>query len=233
MYRILFTTTAHGDCTASESDHMPLEKRLRNREKLMKEFGVQAGHLITPIPTSDRSIAVVNEPIFDLDKRPHAECIITQNRDLAVGVFAADCLQVLLVDEDVSTIGAMHLSRRNLCGEFVENAIDMIRDMASSSKINAHLGPCLQRESHTLAEKTALQLIECAPDAESYLTQREDSFYLFDYSNYAAKRLRDNSVDINSQSDVNTLTSDDYYSLRGRLDRQSNGSHLGVIAFNQ
>ena len=69
---------------------------------------------------------------------------VTAQRNVALGMFAADCLPVLLADPEAGVIGAAHCGRRGLQRGVIGATIDrMTAKGAKTERIVATLGPCI------------------------------------------------------------------------------------------
>ena len=69
---------------------------------------------------------------------------VTSQRNVALGMFAADCLPVLMADPEAGVIGAAHCGRRGLQRGVIGATIDrMVGKGAKPERIVATLGPCI------------------------------------------------------------------------------------------
>ena len=99
----------------------------------------------------DRPIALVDQVhsarVWDADQglpqgRCEADAQVTTRRDLALGIFAADCLPVLLADPQAGVMGAAHCGRRGLVAGVIPSIVQAMADKgADPSRIVATLGP--------------------------------------------------------------------------------------------
>ena len=68
----------------------------------------------------------------------------TAQQDVALGMFAADCLPVLMADPEAGVIGAAHCGRRGLQNGVIGATIEkMVSKGARPERIVATLGPCI------------------------------------------------------------------------------------------
>lgn len=85
--------------------------------------------------------------VWDADQvQPQGPCEadaqVTIRRDLALGIFAADCLPVLLADPQAGVMGAAHCGRRGLVAGVIPSTVQAMADKgADPSRIAATLGP--------------------------------------------------------------------------------------------
>ncbi|RSX55397.1 polyphenol oxidase family protein [Bifidobacterium samirii] len=73
-----------------------------------------------------------------------ADAQVTSRRGIALGVFAADCLPVLLADAEAGVIGVAHCGRRGLEGGVIGATVNLMTAKgAATERIVATLGPCI------------------------------------------------------------------------------------------
>ena len=69
---------------------------------------------------------------------------VTAQKNVALGMFAADCLPVLMADPEAGVIGAAHCGRRGLQNGVIGATIEkMVSKGARPERIVATLGPCI------------------------------------------------------------------------------------------
>lgn len=69
---------------------------------------------------------------------------VTAQKNVALGMFAADCLPVLMADPEAGVIGAAHCGRRGLQKGVIGATIEkMVSKGAQPERIIATLGPCI------------------------------------------------------------------------------------------
>ncbi|SCB94645.1 YfiH family protein [Bifidobacterium bohemicum] len=104
----------------------------------------------------DRSGADAVDDRLSADRRLEADGQVTARAGLAVGVFAADCLPVLVTDPQAGVIGVAHCGRRGLERGIVSSTIDaMERKGASVERIVATLGPCICGDCYEVGDQVA------------------------------------------------------------------------------
>lgn len=97
---------------------------------------------------------VINTPFgFDVSgthgetDTPHvieADGQVTAQSGIALGMFAADCLPVLMADAEAGVIGAAHCGRRGLQNGVIGATVEkMVAKGAKPERIVATLGPCI------------------------------------------------------------------------------------------
>ncbi len=82
---------------------------------------------------------------LDQERDYTADALITNEKELPLAVFSADCGTVLLHDPSAGCIGAVHAGWRGCAGGIVEKAVrEMVRLYgADPARMQAALGPCI------------------------------------------------------------------------------------------
>jgi polyphenol oxidase len=87
------------------------------------------------------------------------DAIITASKGIAIGVFTADCVPILLGDENKKIIAAIHAGWRGTNLRIVHKVIKYMIDVlgASPHNIKAALGPCIQKCCFEVKKEVALE----------------------------------------------------------------------------
>lgn len=109
------------------------------------------------------SITCVNAPyghdatgFIDQAYRVEADAQVSTMRSHALGMFAADCLPVLLADDEAGVIGAAHCGRRGLMQGVIDKTVEaMCAKGAQASRMTAILGPCICGDCYEVGEEIA------------------------------------------------------------------------------
>lgn len=92
----------------------------------------------------------------DSQLRIEADAQVSTACSLALGMFAADCLPVLLADDEAGVIAAAHCGRKGLMAGVLDAVIEaMCEKGAERSRIEAVLGPCICGDCYEVGESIA------------------------------------------------------------------------------
>ncbi|QSE39048.1 peptidoglycan editing factor PgeF [Rhodococcus erythropolis] len=111
-----------------------------NRRRLAREIGVEPDHLVWMEQIHSRNVTVVTEPTDEVI--PVTDALVTTVPGLALATLSADCVPVLLSDEEAGVIAAVHAGRIGARIGIVPRVLaEMARQGADVSRIGAFLGP--------------------------------------------------------------------------------------------
>jgi len=95
-------------------------------------------------------------------KDEEGDAIITNEKNVIIGVFTADCVPVILIDEEKEVIAAIHSGWK---GTFESITLKTIEKMKSEFNINevnikAYIGPHIKKCCYEVSEELKLKFIE-------------------------------------------------------------------------
>ncbi|MFT8704585.1 polyphenol oxidase family protein [Bifidobacterium aquikefiricola] len=98
----------------------------------------------------DSSVQGIEGSVIDADGQ------VSEHSDVALGMFAADCLPVLLADPDRHIIAAAHCGRKGLQrGIIAATVAKMLEHGAQLDNIVATLGPCICGDCYEVGDQIA------------------------------------------------------------------------------
>lgn len=111
------------------------EQGIFNIEKLKKWFNVDLVGYLEQIHS---------DKIYKYDGNTYiGDALITNNKNVAIGVFTADCVPVLLYDLEKHSIAAVHSGWKGTLADIVPKTIDALKNTYNSKpeNITAYIGP--------------------------------------------------------------------------------------------
>ena len=112
----------------------------RNRTRLGDEIGVGASRVVWMEQIHSRNVVTVDGPLSE--PVPAADALVTTTKDLALAVLTADCVPLLLSDEEAGVIAAVHAGRVGARIGIVPRVLaEMEAAGAVVSRIGAFMGP--------------------------------------------------------------------------------------------
>lgn len=118
-----------------------------NRRRMAQTLGIQdAQHLLTLEQVHGTIVHVAHGPEKTIRQ---GDGWITQQRGLAIGILTADCVPVLLADQQIPVVGAVHAGWRSAFGNIVGEAVRAMEAAgAQRDQLVAALGPCIHQASY-------------------------------------------------------------------------------------
>lgn len=131
------------------------------RSSLCYCLGIDEQHLIVPRQTHSTNIAVVDKIPFEQEKLKETDAVVTGMKGVAIGVNTADCVPVILIDEQVPLIAAVHAGWRGAVADIVPKTIERMRSL-SAKDIKAFIGPSICERCFEVGDEVAERFPEFA-----------------------------------------------------------------------
>ncbi|MDI9896810.1 peptidoglycan editing factor PgeF [Rhodococcus sp. IEGM 1381] len=111
-----------------------------NRRRLGERLGMGVERLVFMEQVHGRTVTVVDGPVAE--PVPMTDALVTTQRDLGLVVLTADCVPILLSDEEAGVIAAVHAGRVGARIGIVPRVVDAMVELgAVPARIGAFLGP--------------------------------------------------------------------------------------------
>lgn len=123
---------------------------LENLDKIHRQareiLGLDNRKFITARQVHGNKIAVVDSPADSDHCFKDCDGLITNRRDVCLGVYVADCCAVYLVDQNARAIGLVHSGKKGTALGVVRNAVRSMREEfgITSGDVIAQLSPCIR-----------------------------------------------------------------------------------------
>lgn len=136
------------------------EEGVNNLNELKKEFGVDEVIYIRQVHSDNIFIydGKCREDFLELE----GDAIVTNKKNIAIGVFTADCVPVILVDEEKGVVAAIHSGWKGTYSSITYKTIDrFINDFGSNVKdIKAYIGPHIRKCCYEISEELKNKFLE-------------------------------------------------------------------------
>jgi YfiH family protein len=95
--------------------------------------------------------------------RPRADGIVTREPGVMIGIFSADCVPILMIDEKRKVVGAIHAGWRGVIANIIANAVDAMTSIGANpddirAAMGPSIGPCCFEVDIALAERFAREI---------------------------------------------------------------------------
>lgn len=161
---------------------------------------------------------------INLTQDAQSECVALQNTPPLVAdasytdlagrvcvVMTADCLPVLLCNQQGTEVAAAHAGWRGLCDGVIEASV--AKFASKPSELIAYLGPAIGPRAFEVGAEVRAAFMAKDPNAENCFIARGDK-YLADIIGLAKLRLRQLGITQIYSADICTVLNQDYFSYR-------------------
>jgi YfiH family protein len=204
-----------------------------NRRRMAATLDVAPEKLLTLHQIHSPDVVVVTES-WPTTARPKADAMVTKVPGIALGVSAADCGPVLMVDPKARVIGAAHAGWKGALGGVVEATIEAMEAQgASRDGIIVGLGPMLRQRNYEVGMEFVARFEEAdADNARFFSSASRHGHAMFDLPGYIQARLSAAGVLMVDDIDLCTYADEDsFFSYRRATHRKEPdyGRHVHAI----
>lgn len=133
-----------------------------NRLRLEREIGVEPGHVVWMEQIHSRTVTVVDGPRAEPVEATDA--LVTTVPGLALAVLTADCVPILLSDDEAGVLAAVHAGRVGARIGIVPAVVEAMRDLgARPERIGAFLGPAASGAKYEVPASMAADVEQHLP----------------------------------------------------------------------
>jgi YfiH family protein len=130
------------------------------------------------------TVADLDAPITGAE----ADAAVTRTGTRVCAIRVADCMPVLLAEEEGRVIGAAHAGWRGLCGGVLEGTVDAMG--VAGKRIVAWLGPAIGPKVYEVGDEVRAAFVARDPAAQSAFSPARPGHWLLDLYAVARQRLR-------------------------------------------
>jgi YfiH family protein len=204
-----------------------------NRRRMAEQMAVGPEHFLSLHQTHSPDVVVASGP-WEGASRPRADALVTRTEGLAIGVTAADCGPILLVDPAARVIGAAHAGWKGALTGVVESTVEAMEKLgAERSGIVAAIGPLIRQHSYEVGGEFVERFIEAdAENARFFIPSAREGHAMFDLAGFIRTRLENAGVLMIDDLGVDTYSDERFFSYRRSVHRgePDYGRHVHAIA---
>jgi polyphenol oxidase len=203
-----------------------------NRRRMAELIGVLPAQFLSVHQVHSPDAVVATGP-WQGPTRPKADAIVTRTEGLAIGITAADCGPILLVDPNARVIGAAHAGWKGALTGILESTIEAMEKLgAERNSMVAAIGPLIRQPSYEVGGEFVERFIESdADNAMFFLPAAREKHAMFDLAGFIRMRLENAGVLMIDDLGVDTYSDERFYSYRRSVHRQEPdyGRHVHAI----
>ena len=203
-----------------------------NRRRIAEQMGVAPDCFLSVHQIHSPNAVVATGP-WEGVSRPRADAIVTRSEGLAIGVTAADCGPILLVDPAARVIGAAHAGWKGALTGIVESTVAAMEKLgAERGGIVAAIGPLIRQHSYEVGGEFVERFIEAeAENALFFVPSSREGHAMFDLAGFIRMRLESAGVLMIDDIGVDTYSNERFYSYRRSVHRAEPdyGRHVHAI----
>jgi YfiH family protein len=207
---------------------------IENRRRMAEALGVTPEHFVGVHQVHSPDAVVALGPWPSGEPRPRADAMVTRREGLAIGVTAADCGPILLVDPSARVIAAAHAGWKGALSGVIEATVDAMEKLgAERSGILAAIGPLIRQHSYEVGAEFVERFLQAdAENALFFIPAAREKHAMFDLAGFIRMRLENAGVLMIDDIGIDTYSDERCYSYRRSVHRgePDYGRHVHAIA---
>ena len=185
---------------------------------------------------------VHSNKLYFIDKKTNfrnilmkGDALITNQKQIPLGVLTADCAPILLYDDNKKIIAAIHAGWKGALKGIVQNVVKFMHKKGCLSKnITAAIGPCISIKNYEVKQDFIKKFIYKDKKNKIFFKKIKNRrfFSLSKYIHFQLKLLNINKIDI-IKKDTFSLRNN-FFSARRSISRNENdyGRNISIIMIN-
>jgi YfiH family protein len=206
-----------------------------NESMTRKGFVADALLFVSQVHGADVVVVDEQSKIYGNQNLPKADAIVTNLKNIAVGIITADCSPILLFDENQGIVAAAHAGWRGARSGLIESVVMAMKNLGAKN-ISAKIGPMIQQKSYEVsADFLADFLVENSQNKDYFEIGLHPDKYRFNLPAYVESKLRNSGVEMIENINLDTYENEEkYFSFRRSNHRGEKdcGRNISVIVLN-
>ena len=168
-------------------------------------------------------------------KKIKADAIITDQKKLPIAVLTADCVPILLYDNERNMIAAIHAGWKGAFKGIIKKVINfMLKKGCKPNCITAAIGPCIKQKNYNVKEDFRLKFIHKDRSNKLFFKKKKNVIY-FDLPHFIKCQLKLNKITNIDRINIDTFDKkNNFFSARRslRLKHDDYGRNISIIMIN-
>jgi YfiH family protein len=217
-----------------------LDQELKDRTDLnqkLNDLNFKFGEVLLLNQIHSDKVVVIDDikKIHGTQNLPKADGIVTNLKNIAIGIVTADCAPIIFYDEEKEVIGACHAGWKGAKLGIIQETVKKMHDLGATN-ISAIIGPMIQQYSYQVSIDFYNEFLLESKDNLRFFKETADPIrWNFNLPNYVESKLSLSGVNDIENLMIDTYTNPQKYSSYRRSCHYSDeirGRNIAVICLN-
>ena len=172
---------------------------------------------------------------YQFRSKPKADAIITNQKNIPIGILTADCVPILICDERKNFIAAIHAGWKGAYKDIISKVINfMIKKGSNPRNITAVIGPAISVKNYEVKENFKRKFIKKDKKNNNFFKIKYKKLY-FDLPNYVKSCLLKIKIKNIEKMNIDTFDiKNNFFSARRalKLNHDDYGRNISIIMLN-
>ncbi len=206
----------------------------KNLQKVRKKISTKAKNIFLVSQFHSNKFIYIDEK-YKKKKKPKADAIITNQKYLPIGVLTADCAPILIYDEKIKMVAAIHAGWRGAFKGIINKVIKfMIKKGCEIDNMTAVIGPSISHKNYEVKEDFRKRFIKKDKKNSLFFKSSKKKLY-FDLTKYIHSSLKIINIQHIDIIKIDTFDiKNKFFSARRALKLKHNdyGRNISIIMLN-
>ncbi len=184
----------------------------KNLLLVAKKMRIKKSKLILMHQTHSNKVIEIKKN--DAVRKVRCDAIITDKKNLALGVVTADCVPILLYDKKNKIVGCIHAGWKGAFSGIIKNTISKIKKNRKQTQIFASVGPCIGKKNYEVGMDFYKKFISKSRKNNSYFTFKNKNKKFFNLRKFVNDKLKTHNVKIDHVNRDTFKESNNFFSYR-------------------
>ena len=203
----------------------------KNLDIVSEKFNIKRNSLVLMRQTHSNQVRII-EDNNNLE-RVNCDAMLTKNNGIALSVLTADCVPILIYENQKKIIGCIHAGWKGAIKGIIENTLKKLEEMGGSTKqLIVSVGPCISQKNYEVKNDFYSEFIKRSKDNDSFFLKTDKNTFNFDLRGFVNKKFQDLAVlEIENVLIDTFATKNEYFSHRRakKLGQDDYGRCISVI----
>ena len=167
--------------------------------------------------------------------KPKADAVITNQKNVPIGILTADCVPILICDEGKNFIAAIHAGWKGAYKDIISKVINfMIKKGSNPEDITAAIGPAISVTNYKVKKDFKRKFLKKDIKNKKFFKSKYKNLY-FDLPNYVKSCLLKNKIKNIETINIDTFNiNNNFFSARRalKLNHDDYGRNISIIMLN-
>ena len=218
------------NCGVGSSDKK--KNVLRNLTIVCKKIGCSRKKLVLLHQIHSNKFSFIDEKYNFNNKKIKADALITNLRNVAIGVLTADCVPILIYDKKLKIIAGIHAGWKGVYKDIIYKVIIFLKKKGSNTNnLYAAIGPCIFEKNYEVQKDFKDRFLKKNKKNSIFFKSRKNKTY-FSLNNYVYNQLKEKGIKSRELINKNTFDNkNNFFSARRSIQDNENdyGRNISII----
>jgi len=206
----------------------------KNLQKVRKKISTKAKNIFLVSQFHSNKFVYIDEK-YSKKQKPKADAIITNQKHLPIAVLTADCAPILIYDDKIKMVAAIHAGWRGAFKGIINKVIKfMIKKGCRIENMTAAIGPSISFKNYEVKGDFKKKFIKQDKKNSIFFTSRKKKLY-FDLTKFIHSSLKIINIKHIDNLKIDTFDiKNNFFSARRALKLKHNdyGRNISIIMLN-